>query len=157
MNQCIFKIWLSDMIKPLKRSGSACLHLLKTLESRPAAGRECGPQGAAGLEGLGGHTWSMGVLASPGHQPGHWGLLASHLLTLAKDPGVYSMMSWLHIHLSLYVAFLNTPEELENSWMTQRGSLRGQGGAESPLHVQGPLGVCSTYLPNVFTIFLQRQ
>lgn len=80
-----------------------------------------------------------------------------HLLTSAKDPGVYSMMSWLHIHLSLYVAFPNTPEELENSWMTQRGSLRGQGGAESPLHVQGPLGICSTYLPNVFTVFLQRQ
>lgn len=146
------------MIKPWKRSGSALFHLLKTLETRPEAGRECGPQALQGwrlsVATLG--PWgSWPVQATSQTTEGFW----LHLLTLAKDAMVFSMLSWLHIHISLYVAFPNTPEELKASWATQGVSqrTRGQEGAGSPLHIQGPLGNCSTYLPNVFTVFLQRQ
>lgn len=111
------------MIKPWKRSGSALFHLLKTLETRPEAGRECGPQALLGwrlsVATLG--PWgSWPVQATSQTTEGFW----LHLLTLAKDAMVFSMLSWLHIHISLYVAFPNTPEELKASWATQ-GSLRG--------------------------------
>lgn len=94
------------MIKSLKWSGSVFFHLLKTLETRP----EAGGWGWPSLRG-----WAT---------EGSW----LRLLTLAKDPEVYSMLSWLHIHISLYVVFPGTPENW--SIRGQHGSRGGGGGGK---------------------------
>lgn len=140
LNQYRFKIWLSDMMKPLKRSGSVFFHLLKTLETRPEARRECGPRSVAG------------PLRAPGFiSPckGPWGVFHAVLAAHSHKP-----LCGLFQHPRRIGAFVD-----DTAGGAGRGerSLRGQGGVGSPLHVPGPLGVCSTYLLNVFTVFLQRQ